>query len=227
MLSICAISDLHGYLPKIEPCELLLICGDIVNLKCQQYHQSCKKWYIKNFKPWIEGLPCEKVLFIPGNHECGVEGHEIEYRNMFPHSYKATILIHEEYEYLSNEGKIYKIFGTPYCKIFGNWAYMRDNDTLKEKFSEIPEELDILMTHDAPYGCNDVCVDSTSWNTFEHLGNIPLREIVLEKKPKLLLHGHLHSSLHEFESLGESKVINCSIKNENYEPTYSPLLLDI
>ena len=45
---------------------------------------------------------------------------------MFPHSYKATILIHEEYEYLSNEGKIYKVFGTPYCKIFGNWAFMRE-----------------------------------------------------------------------------------------------------
>jgi hypothetical protein len=56
---------------------------------------------------------------------------------MFPHSYKATILIHEEYEYLSNEGKIYKVFGTPYCKIFGNWAFMRENETLKEKFSEI------------------------------------------------------------------------------------------
>lgn len=226
-MKICAISDLHGYLPKIEPCELLLICGDIVSLKCQEYHQSCRKWYLKKFKPWIEGLPCEKVLFIPGNHECGMENNEDEFKRLFSRSNKATLLIHENYEYISKDGQIFKIFGTPYCKKFGDWAYMRENETLEEKFSEIPEGLDILMTHDAPYGCNDICVESTPWNTFEHLGNIPLRETILKKNPKLVLHGHLHSSLHEFESLGESKVINCSIKNENYEPIYSPLLLDV
>lgn len=30
MINVCAISDLHGTLPEINPCELLLICGEIV-----------------------------------------------------------------------------------------------------------------------------------------------------------------------------------------------------
>lgn len=226
-MKVCAVSDLHGYLPKIEPCELLLICGDIVSLHAQQYHQSCKKWYIKKFKPWIEELPCEKVLFIPGNHECGVEGYEIEYRNMFPHSYKATILIHEEYEYLSNEGKIYKVFGTPYCKIFGNWAFMRENETLKEKFSEIPEELDILMTHDVAYGYADQSLQDIGWGTEEHFGTVELRDAILEKKPKLHLSGHIHTADHNLVMIGDTKHYNVSYINEKYTPAFEPLYLDI
>ena len=31
MTKICAISDLHGHIPKIEPCELVLIERDNVN----------------------------------------------------------------------------------------------------------------------------------------------------------------------------------------------------
>lgn len=155
MIKICAISDLHGYLPKIEPCELVLICGDIVDLHAQRYPKSCKKWYIDWFKPWVNELPCDKVLFIPGNHEVGMEGHEEEYKRLFgPHN-KATVLFHKSYEYLGSDIKTYKIFGTPYCKIFGNWAYMRPNSDLKEKFSEIPEGLDILLTHDVAYGYAD------------------------------------------------------------------------
>lgn len=226
-MKICAISDLHGFLPKIESCELLLICGDIVSLKCQQYHQSCKKWYIKEFKPWVEGLPCEKVLFIPGNHECGVEGHEIEYRSMFPRSYKATILIHEGYEYLSNEGKIYKIFGTPYCKIFGNWAFMRENETLKEKFSEIPEKLDILLTHDVAYGYADQSLQNIGWGTEEHFGTVELRDAILEKKPKLHLSGHIHTADHNLVMIGDTKHYNVSYIDEKYTPAFEPLYLDI
>ncbi len=226
-MKICAISDLHGFLPKIESCELLLICGDIVSLKCQQYHQSCKKWYIKEFKPWVEGLPCEKVLFIPGNHECGVEGHEIEYRSMFPRSYKATILIHEEYEYLSSDGKIYKIFGTPYCKIFGNWAFMRENETLKEKFSEIPEKLDILLTHDVAYGYADQSLQNIGWGTEEHFGTVELRDAILEKKPKLHLSGHIHTADHNLVMIGDTKHYNVSYIDEKYTPAFEPLYLDI
>lgn len=36
-MKICATSDLHGNLPNIEPCELVLICGDIVSLQAQMY----------------------------------------------------------------------------------------------------------------------------------------------------------------------------------------------
>lgn len=35
MIKICAISDLHGDLPEIRPCDLVLVCGDSIPLNVQ------------------------------------------------------------------------------------------------------------------------------------------------------------------------------------------------
>lgn len=228
MIKICAISDLHGYLPKIEPCDLVLICGDIVGLHAQRYPKSCKKWYINLFKPWVNELPCDKVLFIPGNHEVGMEGHEEEYKKLFgPHD-KATVLFHESYEYLGSDGETYKIFGTPYCKIFGNWAYMYPDDTLRQAFSEIPENLDILITHDQPYEFGDILLqEDCPWADGSHIGNKPLLEAILAKQPRYQLNGHLHSCSHEKIMINNTSHYNVSMKDEKYNIVYEPLYLDI
>ena len=34
-MKICAISDIHGYLPKMEECDVVCICGDILPLSIQ------------------------------------------------------------------------------------------------------------------------------------------------------------------------------------------------
>ena len=226
-MKVCVTSDLHGYLPEIEPCELLLICGDIVSLKHQRYSKSCKQWYTKVFQPWIDSLPCDKVLFIPGNHEVGVEGHEDEYRKLFSPTNKATILLHNYYEYLSNDGIVYKIFGTPYCKIFGNWAYMKSNSDLKKKFSEIPEGLDILITHDVAYGYADQSLQDIGYGTEEHFGTVELRDAILEKKPKFHLSGHIHTANHNLIMIGDTKHYNVSYVDETYIPTFKPLYIEI
>ena len=226
-MKICATSDLHGYLPEIDKCDLVLICGDIVSLRSQRYPKSCKKWYTGVFQPWVDSLPCDKVLFIPGNHEVGVEGHDDEYKKLFGPYKKATILIHEPYEYLSDDGTFYKIFGTPYCKVFGNWAYMRPNSDLKEKFSEIPEGLDILLTHDVADGYADQSLQDIGYGTEEHFGTVELRDAILEKKPKYHFSGHIHTADHNLIMIGDTKHYNVSYIDEKYNPAFKPLYLDI
>lgn len=219
-MKICTISDLHGDLIDISPCNLLIICGDIVQLNVQSEVHKSIKWLRNKFKPWATNLPCDKVIFIAGNHDWIAEKEVKFMLDTFPKDEKVTYLFHEPYEY---EGL--KIFGTPYCQRFYNWAFMRDDEDLQQIYKCIPKDLDILITHDAPYGVSDILLQSGY--TKEHIGNKPLREAILEKEPKYVLHGHLHSTSHEFELLGSSQVINCSIKDEQYQPIYYPIYFEI
>ena len=57
MIKICAISDLHGYLPKIEPCELVLICGDIVSLCAQRYPKAVRSGILTGSNPGLTNCP--------------------------------------------------------------------------------------------------------------------------------------------------------------------------
>ena len=225
MLSICAMSDLHGDLIDINPCDLVLICGDSVPLNVQRNSKETERWYSEDFKYWAEGLPCEKVLFIAGNHDTQLEYRYPKYKKLFPNDSKVTYLCNEEYNFTHN-GKSYRIYGTPYCKIFGNWAFMQHDEILRKIYSLIPKGLDILMSHDAPYGVSDILLQE-GYYTGEHIGNKPLAKAILQKAPKIVLHGHLHSTSRIFEEWGYSKVVNCSIKDEHYDPIYNPIVFKL
>lgn len=221
-------SDLHGYLPPVEPCDLVLICGDIVPLRIQGRTKDSYRWFSTEFKEWAMDLPCDKVIFIAGNHELIFPNHYNDYKQLFYNDSKVTYLCHEGYIYKGPDGKEYSIFGTPYCKEFGNWAFMLSDPELEERYSEIPENLDILITHDAPYGVSDVLLQKEcKWATGEHIGNVPLRNAIIQKCPKYVFHGHLHSTSHEFELLENSKVVNCSLKDEFYNVLYKPIIIDL
>lgn len=228
MLSICVMSDLHGYLPEVEPCNLVLICGDIVPLRIQHRTKDSYKWFSNEFEEWAMELPCDKVIFIAGNHECTLPNHYKEYKKLFDNESKITYLCHEEYVYKHSDGKEYNIFGTPYCQIFGTWAFMLPDSKLREKYSEIPENLDILLVHDQCYGYGDVLLQKDCpWATGEHIGNKPLTEAILEKQPRYLFTAHLHSTDHNCVMINRTKRYNVSLKDENYQPVYKPLYLEI
>ena len=226
-MKICAISDLHGYLPELKPCELVLICGDSVPLEYQASSKKTKKWYDTTFRKWAGELPCDKVLFIAGNHELHFPGKKIIYESLFSKDDKITYLCHSEYIHKSKDGKEYKIFGTPYCKQFMNWAFIYPDEELEKIFKNIPNDLDILISHDNPYGYGDIVLQECPWADGSHIGNIPLAKAIEEKQPKYQFNGHLHSCEHSLIMIGNTKHYNCSIKDEQYNPVYEPLYLNI
>lgn len=225
-MTVTAISDIHGHLIKIDPCDILLICGDVSPLEIQKDYTQMISWLFKDFRKWIEEMPCDRVIMTPGNHDYLFQKICKEYgiTELFG---KLYILVDAEFNhYDSNDDKWYKIYGTPQCKQFGNWPYMPGNSRLDDFYSKIPEDVDILISHDSPQigQVGNILEDKNSFYPFGRpAGNIDLTNACYHKLPKYVLSGHVHSGDHELKEYSDMKFANVSLLDESYNVVYKPL----
>ena len=224
-IRICAMSDMHGKLESnVKPCDLVLICGDIVPLALQRRTNECLEWLCESFVNWCNTLPCDKVVVIAGNHDFALESNGEFFKKKLNEQDKIVYLNCETYEY-----KGIVIYGTPLCKTFGRWAFM-SSPIDQEAFYRHEmrgKKIDILMSHDSPYGASDILLQKDCvWADGSHIGNKALNALIEETKPALMVHGHLHSTNHEMEKIGDCEVYCVSTLNEDYERAYEPLYLD-
>lgn len=239
-MKITAVSDLHGNLITIEPCDVLLICGDISPLEIQKDYIQMTKWIFNEFMDWINQLPCDKVFLTPGNHDFWFEKFcNTNMINVFKYG-KLEILINESRKYFckgaTDEVEGITIYGTPACKRCGPWAYMYDTEELEEIYSKIPEDVDILMTHEAS-DFAEIGVTHLDGDIKIPYHCYALTNAIKEKKPKYALCGHIHSGNHNltavpiFNEIDGSnslvRVANCSILDESYSVYYRPLTFEI
>lgn len=217
-MKIIGISDLHGILPEIkDEADICVICGDISPLLLQHSQKKTQEWFAEEFIPWSDEIRCDKIFLIAGNHDHVFAKHkQIVFKDT-----KITYLRDNLVEYQG-----YKIYGTPWCTRFGNWDFMLSDNKLKEIYSLIPENLDLLITHDVPYECNDVIIEHVHWKG-KHIGNPELLNVLKEKNPKNLCCGHLHGSDHTPTKFYNTMCRQCSIVNENYQLTYKPQIFEI
>ena len=226
-MKICAFSDMHGQINfKVEPCDIVLIGGDIIPLKIQNYTVESEEWFKTVFIPWCNDLPCEKVVFIAGNHDFFLMRHPDRMRLMLKDQDKIVYLDGEIFEY---KGKV--IFGTPWCKPFGRWAFMEsyeEQDKRYARYLEIIGKVDIVLSHDAPYGVSDIILQEDCWwADGTHIGNQSLKKFLEAAKPTLNIHGHLHTTNHNVEKLGDTDVYCVSILDENYEIAFEPQYFEL
>ena len=171
-MKICGISDIHGDLNiNISECDVLCICGDVINLNDQRDIPASRKWWETRFIKWIETLPCEKVIVIPGNHDFLLERMYNECWGWWKDH--MTILSKGKLEFLIDESYEYKgvtFYGTPWIKpiLFqeSKWAFERD-------FNEDPlliPKCDVLLTHDNPYENQHINVSNShvQYHLFGH-----------------------------------------------------------
>ena len=227
-MKIVAISDMHGHLKDVPECDLLIIAGDISPLRIQSDTAKMLEWLEDDFMPWLERQLCQKVVLVAGNHDFIFEADGIQeevtrifnmYSSWFTYLENETVKIDIDDHEIS-------IFGTPYCSTFGGWPFMYEDDLLADFFKEIPSKVDIIVSHDAPYGTSDVCLEGEI--KFQgHIGNKPLAEALKNVEFKYLFHGHLHTSNHNAEELNGGLVYNVSLLNEDYKPAFEPLEIEI
>lgn len=105
----------------------------------------------------------------------------------------TTYLQHERIEI---EG--IKIFGSPYTPAFCNWAFNVRRDKLSEYWEQIPNDIDILITHGPPKGVLDLCIGDMG---IEMVGDLALYKAIKKRSIPYSCFGHIHNN-HDMKNAG-------------------------
>lgn len=93
-------------------------------------------------------------------------------------------------------------------------------EEIKERWGQIPEGIDILVTHGPPFGILDEVPDGL------RVGCRDLLDRVVEVKPKIHAFGHIHHS-HGQVKLGDTLFVNAAICDEVYVAVNKPIIVEI
>lgn len=232
-MKILATSDLHGNLDKLnlDGIDLVVIAGDVAPLKGRGpwhiYDQV--KWMNKKFAKFCSNYPSIEFVLTPGNHDFFLLAKET-FRNMSLGEKDLSIKLPSNVHLLVDveaDIKGLRVYGSPWVPIISHsWAYEAEPEMLEEKFSKIPEGLDILVTHSPPkhklLGISCFYGESSC-----DYGSIELAKAIEEKKPKLAFCGHIHTGDHSENKIGETSVYNVSRLDESYNICYEPFMMTL
>lgn len=209
MVRICFISDVHNKYKQVvlPPADIIVCSGDMTSVGKEHEIRNFNKWYSKlsqyNYK-----------VFIAGNHD----------RLYEDSGYFARTLLPKNIIYLEDSGVELmglKFYGTPVNSMFNNWAFNRTEAKMAQHWKAIPDDTDILITHNPPYGIMDKGHD------YDCIGSPSLyMEVMNRIKPMVSVFGHAHNG-HGVKVLDNTVFINAAILNENYEVEFNPVLIEI
>lgn len=208
---IRAYSDLHGMLPRIDPCDVLLIAGDVCPIIGEHGVEEQASWVRDTFSEWLVQIPAERIVMTPGNHDFVFEKEPV-----WP-DLPAELLIDEAVE-LGSDGPT--VHCSPWVPALPNWAFHGDDAKLAEAAEAIPADADIWLQHGPPYGLLDAL-----WRNGEHVGNRHTLAALDEKPPQVFICGHIHEAAGFAERAG-AMIANVSFVNEFYEPQFRHLALE-
>jgi Icc-related predicted phosphoesterase len=167
---IVCISDTHDLHRElvVPRGDLLIHAGDFTFL-------SQRPSMLRDFDKWLSELPHRHKVVVPGNHDYILE----EPSNRWQQITHATLLVDSGLEI---EG--IRIWGSPVTPLYGGAFGQSSPADRKRHWAQIPDDIDILITHGPPFGILD---------GEPHEGCPELREAVLRVKPRLHVFGHVHA----------------------------------
>jgi Icc-related predicted phosphoesterase len=206
-MRIVCISDTHNKHNEINipDGDLLIHSGDLsIDGTVEE---------IKNFNEWLGNLNHKYKIFIAGNHDFLFEGNPITAKSLI------TNAIYLENSGLNIEGL--NIWGSPANLRFYDGAFNKEaGEDIKKVWDLIPDNTDILITHNPPYMILDKI------HSGKNIGCNELAKKILEIKPKLCIFGHVHDG-YGVQKKDDITYINASNLNRNSVPTNEPIIFDI
>lgn len=235
-MRIVCISDTHSLhnrmryqLPKGD---LLIHAGDISN--------RGGELDVTNFVNWFQSIEgYDTKIFISGNHDhcfeqINLPHHKRDYdwlrHLIFEENLSQSDVTYLEDNFITIESpefsKPIKIYGTPWQPEFYNWAFNlpRMGEELLEKWNQIPEDTDILITHGPPNGYGDLVNNWRQPNV--NVGCELLMNRIGLLNPILNVFGHIHEGYGVYTN-DKTTFVNASICTAGYEPTNKPIVIDL
>jgi len=213
MRFVC-ISDTHGFHDRINlpDGDVLIHAGDLTS--------DGKQDQIFDAFAWLARQHFKRIIVTPGNHEFGLEqlphlGAVLQ--SKFPN---VEILVDSE---TTIDGL--RVYGSPWQPWFNNWAFNflpgpAGIAQAEEKWSHIPDDIAILITHGPSRGILDETLKR------KHVGCEAMSARIAQL-PQLRLHvfGHVHEA-HGIERIGEVLHVNACICDSRYFPEQKSWVLD-
>lgn len=210
-MKICAVSDLHGFLPKIPKCDVLVIAGDICPLDSHRDVLGQSYWLRDVFTEWLNSIDAKHKNIVWGNHDWVAD--------KSPHLISDLPCNILQDSGIAIDGV--NFWGSPWQLRFHNWAFNLDEPDLAKKYERIPDNINVLITHGPPLGYGD----KTSMS--ENVGSRSLTKTIINKKINLTVTGHIHPAYGKYEINNEFTVLNASCVNEKYKPTNKMYLVEL
>ena len=230
-MRIVALSDQHGFLPEVPPCDLLLVAGDVCpdrlgTLFAGDHPDRQKAWFNDHARPWLAGAPAAHRILTWGNHDwCG---QVCSFKADSPAAASSTglqILVDAGTTVPGAGGRKISIWATPWSRAFNRWAFMKSPAGLAEVYAAIPAGIDVLVSHQPPYGHGDRFAHAST-GEIEHLGSPELLAAIGRVRPRLVICGHFHGGFGRFEYDG-IPIWNVSVVNEDYQLVRPPTVVDV
>jgi Icc-related predicted phosphoesterase len=208
-MKIVGVSDLHGTLPVILPCDLLLIGGDVTPVRNHALSYQAE-WLDTVFRRWLEGVPARQIVGVAGNHDFIFQNAPERLPRNLP------------WIYLQDSGFAWeglRFWGTPWQPWFFDWAFNLEEKDLVGIWEKIPEGTDILVLHGPPYGYGDGVPESDG--KVRRTGSPSLLARIEKIQPRLAIFGHIHEGRGSWQ-LGRTVLANVTLMDAKYEPVWPP-----
>jgi Icc-related predicted phosphoesterase len=212
-MKIVAVADLHGYLPAIPSCDLLLLAGDLCPVRNHKIDYQAA-WLDTDFRYWLAAQPARRIVGVAGNHDWVFQKRPDLVPADLPWIYLEDRLV---------EWEGWRIYGSPWQPIFGNWAFNLGEAERREKWALIPSGIDILVLHGPPFGYGD---EVPSRDSVRHTGCRHLLRRIDELRPRLTVYGHIHEGRGSW-SLGGGVLANVTLVDAGYDPIYEPWMIEL
>jgi len=176
------------------------------------------EYEIDKFLSWYSKLPYKHKIMISGNHD-----KLFEFQKGIA---QELIKKYPEITYLESQEVIIdgvKIYGEPRQPTFGyGWAFnVERGEKIKKFWDQIPDDVDILITHGPPYEILDMTMYGGVVGCVDLLNRI--KEL---KNLKLHCWGHIHEDAGKIEKDGVL-FVNASVLNLRYQLQNLPVIVEI